>query len=136
MANNYVQWRLQTAPSWLLQPYGQSLLTSLGTLEDTVVTAVTQGVEEKYPDYAGLDSAGISTALSYIGNDRALQPVFPDDSNLDATRQYLKSGFSQGPVDGSIAAGCTMPWFPGTAYEAGFQIGQGGYVWQVTTAGT
>ena len=136
MANNYVQWRLQTAPSWLLQPYGQSLLTSLGTLEDTVVTAVTQGVEEKYPDYAGLDSAGISTALSYIGNDRALQFVFPDDSNLDATRQYLKSGFSQGPVDGSIAAGCTMPWFPGTAYEAGFRIGQGGYVWQVTTAGT
>jgi hypothetical protein len=126
---SYIDYRLQLSPSWLLGPNGQTLSTALGTEENTIVQDANYGVLERYPDYAGLDSAGISDALQYIGNDRNLIQVFGDDSNLDATRLYFKSGFSQG------AAGITLPWFPETVYTAGTKVGAGGVVWTCTTAG-
>ena len=131
----YFNYRIALSPSWLLGPNGQTISWSLGTEEDDIVNDAKTGVLERLPDYAGLDSPGVSQALSYIGFDRNLVPVYGDDDNLDATRLYFKSGFSIDEGAGTLAAGVTLPWFPNTDYVVGTQIGAGGYVWTCMVGG-
>ena len=159
MAADYISYRTQISPPWFLTGAGPGWNTGLGSEENATALLATQCVEVRYPDYAPMDGpvATTSQALSYVENDRQLLAVYGDGTvslsqawqstlsqayglatqpGLPATRQYLKSGFSQGDTGQSTAAGATRPWLPNQSVSTTDLVGAAGLVWACTGSGT